>query len=68
MMGPVWFNTTAFVAFEEHLTILKSHLLDIFFGGIAFWHSTLYREDKGHHDTCLLLRGYLKTCKYSLDQ
>jgi len=44
MVGSLRLNTAAFRALEYHLTLLKPHLLDIFFGCIPSGHSSWVGE------------------------
>lgn len=40
MMSSFWLNTAAFWTFEDHLSLLKPHSLDIFLRSIPFWNSS----------------------------
>ena len=35
MMSPVRFDAAAFRTFEDDLTLLEAHLLDVFLGGVT---------------------------------
>ena len=45
VMSSLRFDGTAFLAFENDLSLLEAHLLDHLFGGIASWDGSLQMWD-----------------------
>lgn len=45
-MSAVWFDAWAFGALKDDFAFSKAHLLDVFFGGIAFRHRSWIRKHR----------------------